>query len=560
MVFFHRLGDEQAQDRQVFAVTDHPLRTPEVRVTEDGKYLVIVLDEGTLTNGISVMDLATGRVDKLFDAYDGLYSYLGSRRATGGGTELLFLTTAGAPRGRIIAANLALTGATRLRTLVPESGDVLQIGSLVGDRVIAAWLTDAHSRVGLFDAADGKRLRDVELPGLGSVTGFPGENDDVETWFSYADFSTPTRIYSLDLHSGATRLLREPRFAADVSRYVTEQVFYPGKDGTRIPMFIVHRRDVPRDARTPLMLYGYGGFDISMTPSFAPSTVAWLEMGGIYAVANLRGGGEYGAAWHIAGTRTKKQTVFDDFIARGRLPGAREVDVAEAPDDPRRQQRRPAGRRRAHATAGALRRGAAGRGRARHAALPPRQRECAIVGGRLRPLRDRARVPRAAGLFTAAERGPARLLSPDAGDHRRAGQPRGAVAQLQVHRGAAGRAALREARAHPRRDAGRARQRQADVDAGGALRAAVGVRRRGHRHAAGTASAGAAQRLSGRDRSPRRRRRAWHHPRSIDPRPGWRARPRTTRPDRSAGSGRCRTGGTGRRRPRRRRVGRWGRA
>lgn len=330
VVFFHRVGDEQAQDHRVYAVTDHPLRTPEVRATLDGRYLVIVLDEGTLTNGISVMELASGRVDKLFDAYDGLYSYLGSRRGAGGGTELLFLTTAGAPRGRIVAVNLALPAATRLRTVVPQSADVLQIGALVGDRVIASWLTDAHSRVGLFDAADGRPLRDVELPGLGSVAGFPGDDDDIETWFSYADFSTPTRIYSLDVRTGDTRLLREPRFAADVDRYVTEQVFYASKDGTRIPMFIVRRRDAPRDARTPLMLYGYGGFDISMTPSFAPATVAWLEMGGIYAVANLRGGGEYGAAWHVAGTRTNKQTVFDDFIA------AAEYLVREKYTSPRR--------------------------------------------------------------------------------------------------------------------------------------------------------------------------------------------------------------------------------
>lgn len=315
IVFFHRLGEPQAMDAQVYAVTDDPHRTPEARVTADGRYLVIVLDEGTLTNGISVLELATGRVEKLFDAYDGLYTYLGARHTASGSTELLFLTTAGAPRGRVIAADLGRTGSARLRTVVPESADVLQGASLVGDRVIAAWLHDAHSRVALFAAADGRLVRAVELPGLGTVGGFPGENTDTETWFSYADFATPTRIYQLDLASGATHLLREPRFAADVSAYVTEQVFYPSKDGTRIPMFVVHKRGLTHDGRAPVMLYGYGGFDISMTPAFAPSTVAWLEMGGVYAVANLRGGGEYGAAWHVAGTRTNKQVVFDDFIA-----------------------------------------------------------------------------------------------------------------------------------------------------------------------------------------------------------------------------------------------------
>jgi prolyl oligopeptidase len=169
--------------------------------------------------------------------------------------------------------------------------------------------------VQLFDAGSGRSLGEVALPGLGAVAGFTGEPADAESFFSYTDFATPTRIYRLDMQQAGATLLRAPQFAADVSAYVTEQVFYTSKDGTRIPMFIVQRRDAKRDGRGAVMLYGYGGFDISETPAFSPATIAWLEMGGTYAVANLRGGGEYGAAWHVAGTRERKQNVFDDFIA-----------------------------------------------------------------------------------------------------------------------------------------------------------------------------------------------------------------------------------------------------
>jgi prolyl oligopeptidase len=317
VVMYHRLGEEQGADRQVFAVTDHPLRTPEARVTRDGRYLVLVIDDGTLANGISVLELATGRIEKLFEAYDGIYSYLGSREARGArpGTELLFRTTAGAPRGRVIAVNLGAPAAARQRVVVPEGANVLDGAALVGGRVIAAWLEDAHSAVTVYDAADGRPVRTLELPGLGSVGGFTGDDGDEETFFSYADFATPTRIYRLDLRTAQASPLHVPQIAADLSPYVTEQVFFPSRDGTRVPMFLVHRRDLVRDGNAPVMLYGYGGFDISLTPAFAPATLAWLEMGGVYAVANLRGGGEYGAAWHLAGTRANKQNVFDDFIA-----------------------------------------------------------------------------------------------------------------------------------------------------------------------------------------------------------------------------------------------------
>ena len=320
VIHLHRLGSTQDKDSRIFAVTDHPTRVPDGVLTLDGRYLVIVLDEGTFSNGISVMHLdGSGRVEPLFDRYDGIYSYLGSRSATGSrpGTELYFATTAGAAKGKVIAVDLAKPAGSRERVVVPEADAVLSHAALVGNRVVVDHLKDAHSEVRLFDAAAATDLGLLPLPGLGAVAGFTGDSASTESFFSYTDFFTPSRIYKLKLEGapGEPQLLRAPRLAADTSRYVTEQVFYTSKDGTRIPMFIVQRRDLRRDGNNPVMLYGYGGFDISMTPSFSASTLVWLEMGGVYALPNLRGGGEYGAAWHLAGTRAQKQNVFDDFIA-----------------------------------------------------------------------------------------------------------------------------------------------------------------------------------------------------------------------------------------------------
>jgi prolyl oligopeptidase len=275
VVRWHRIGEAQSGDREVFAVRDHPTRVPYGTVSEDGRYLVIILDEGTLSNGVLVMALGgSAAVEPVFVKYDGIYSYLGSR--TGVGTELLFRTTAGAPNGRVVAVDLGRAGAQRQRVIVPESSSVLESAALVGDRVIGADLQDAHSVVQLFDAATGQARGAVSLPGPGAVAGFTGRPGDPESFYSFTDFSAPARIYRLDMASGATTLLRQPRFAADTSAYVTEQVFYRSKDGTRVPMFIVHRRDFRRDAGSPVLLYGYGG-STSPSPWFSPATVMRLR-------------------------------------------------------------------------------------------------------------------------------------------------------------------------------------------------------------------------------------------------------------------------------------------
>jgi len=310
-VYFHRLSDLQSVDRLVFKVTDHPTRVPSAVVTEDGRYLVVGLFEGYDSNGVLVQDLrkADARPKPLFTAWDALYTFIGSK-----GDELYFQTTNGAPRGRVIAVNPARPEAAAWRTVVPQSDFAISNANYIGGRVVVEYTRDVHSVVKLFESS-GTPAGDVELPGIGTATGFQGHGDKAEAFFSYSDFLSPTRILRLDVARNSVSEYRKPNVPADFAPFITEQVFFNSKDGTRVPMFIIRRKDAPRDGNQPVMLYGYGGFSVTLSPSFSPAIQSWLELGGIYAVANLRGGGEYGEDWHQAGTRLHKQNVFDDFIA-----------------------------------------------------------------------------------------------------------------------------------------------------------------------------------------------------------------------------------------------------
>jgi prolyl oligopeptidase len=308
-VYFHKLGTPQDHDRLVYEVTDHPTRIPAGRVTEDGHYLVITLFDGYEKNGVNLLDLRQpgARSQRLFSAWDALYTYMGVR-----GEELYFQSTSGAPLGRVIAVNPREPG--KLRTVVPEGTAALQEATYVGGRVIAKYVEDAHAVARVYEH-DGRPVGSVPLPGLGGIEGFRGEGSQEETFFAYTDYLTPRRIFRFDVPGNQASPWRAPAAPAAAADFVTEQVFYSSKDGTRVPMYITHRRDMARDGNQPLLLYGYGGFDISLTPTYRPSVEAWLELGGAYAEANLRGGGEYGEAWHRAGTLANKQHVFDDFIA-----------------------------------------------------------------------------------------------------------------------------------------------------------------------------------------------------------------------------------------------------
>jgi prolyl oligopeptidase len=310
-IWYHDLDDEQSADKLVYQVTDHPTRVPSGQVTEDGRYLVIFQFDGYESNAVYLQDLRRkgATPQPLFTAWDALYQFIGSK-----GDELYFQTTNAAPRGRVIGVMATKPSPASWRTIVPQADIAIANSSYIGGRVVVEYTRDALSLVRLYDTS-GAAAGEVKLPGLGTATGFQGTGDEPEAFFSYSDYLSPTRILRLDVQSNRVDDFRTPKVPADFSPYVTEQVFYPSKDGTKVPMFITRRKDAPRDGNQPVMLYGYGGFNVTLSPAFSPSILAWLEMGGVYAVANLRGGGEYGEEWHQAGTKLRKQNVFDDFIA-----------------------------------------------------------------------------------------------------------------------------------------------------------------------------------------------------------------------------------------------------
>ncbi len=313
-IHLHKLGDSQQADRSIFRVTDHPTRYPYPQVSGDGRYLIITLYDGSQKMGIYFQKLDAnsqpeGPVVRLFDDFDADYEVVATL------DDVFYVrTTRDAPNARLVAVPAEAGGAARLRDVLAEQSTALLEASVIGRRVVGQYVRDAYSVVSVSDL-QGKPLYDVKLPGYGQVSGFETDVDDDETFFLYSDFLTPTSVSRLDVSTGKVDSFRTPKIAVRTDQYVTEQVFYKSKDGTRVPMFITHRRDLKKDGTAPLMLYGYGGFNISQQPGFSVPALVWLEMGGVYAVANLRGGSEYGEAWHRAGTRLQKQNVFDDFIA-----------------------------------------------------------------------------------------------------------------------------------------------------------------------------------------------------------------------------------------------------
>jgi prolyl oligopeptidase len=313
-VYFHALGTRQSEDVLVFARPDRPDWGFGAHVTEDGRFLVIVQWEGThRENRVFVRDLTGPHagIEPFLNTFDASYAIVGNDGAT-----FYVLTDKGAPRGRLVAIDLAAPEESHWTMLIPESrgGDVLAHVVMAGDRFLAQWRIDAHDELRVYDA-DGSAERSVMLPTLGSVAGISARRSVSEAFYAFTSFVYPTTIYKYDPEAGVSTVFKQPRVAFRPDDFEVTQEFFPSKDGTRIPMFIVRRAGAERTGRTPTLLYGYGGFNISLTPAFSPAVVGWLEMGGIYAVANIRGGGEYGNAWHDAGRLTRKQNVFDDFIA-----------------------------------------------------------------------------------------------------------------------------------------------------------------------------------------------------------------------------------------------------
>lgn len=311
-LYFHKLGEPQSTDRLVYQRPDHKEWLFNGEVSDDGRYLVITVSQGTqVENAIFYQDLSIPEspVIELLSAIDAEYLFLGND-----GTRFYFRTDLDAPLGRVITIDLSHPARPAWQELIPQSLDALDFANLTGDQFFVGYLHAAHSLVKVFSLA-GELLRQVELPGIGSAGGFSGSRQVQDAFYLYTSFTDPGTIYHYNLETGQSTVFRQPAVGFSPQDYVTDQVFYPSKDGTAIPMFLVHKKGMPRDGKNPTILYGYGGFNISVTPVFSVPWLVWMEMGGLVAVANLRGGGEYGKAWHEAGMKLCKQNVFDDFIA-----------------------------------------------------------------------------------------------------------------------------------------------------------------------------------------------------------------------------------------------------
>ncbi len=311
-LYFHKLGTPQADDTLVYERPDQKDWGFGGEVTEDGNYLIISVWQGTeRKNRIYYKDLhnPNAEVVKMLDDYDAEYAFLGND-----GSTFYFRTDLSAPKGRIISIDAKNPARANWKEIVPEAAETLEGAGILNNWFVLNYLKDARTQVKIFDKK-GEFVREVELPGIGSADGFNGRSDDTETFYAFNSFSTPTTVYHYDLISGRSKVFKAPKVNFNPDDFVTNQVFYTSKDGTRIPMFITHKRGLKLDGNNPTYLYGYGGFNISLTPRFSLKNIAWLEMGGVYAQANLRGGGEYGKAWHDAGRLLNKQNVFDDFIS-----------------------------------------------------------------------------------------------------------------------------------------------------------------------------------------------------------------------------------------------------
>ena len=311
-IFFHEIGKPQNEDRLVYERPEHPKQGLYAWVTEDGKYLLIQVSQGTDTkNGLFYKDLsqAGSKVIELLPNFDASYDFI-----TNLGSKFIIRTDLDAPKQKVISIDLNAPGQKQWKTIIPETRETLRSVSHVGGLFIANYLKDARTEIRRFKT-DGTSLPPVKLPGLGTASGFGGKPDQNETFYYFTSFTSPGAVYRYDIASNTSTLFKAPKTQFDPNDYESRQIFSTSKDGTKIPMFIVHKKGLKLDGSNPTLLYAYGGFNISLRPSYSPATIAWMDLDGIYVMANLRGGGEYGEEWHEAGMKLKKQNVFDDFIA-----------------------------------------------------------------------------------------------------------------------------------------------------------------------------------------------------------------------------------------------------
>jgi len=311
-LYYHKVGDSQDQDILIYEDPVNKERGFAGSVSEDGNYLVITVWQGSNRNNrLYYKDLSgtSAAIHALLDDNDASYAFLGNE-----GPVFFVKTNLDAPRSRVVAVDIRQPGKEHWREILAESDDPIDDVTILNNSFVVTYMHDVVNVVKVFDLQGGL-INEITMPGLGSVGGFKGRPTDTETFYVFTSFLNPNEIYHYDFAAGKSELFRAPEIAFDFSGYATTQVFYPSKDGTSVPMFLVHRKDLELDGSNPTILYGYGGFNVSMNPFFSPALLPWLEMGGVYTLANLRGGGEYGEEWHEGGMLKNKQNVFDDFIA-----------------------------------------------------------------------------------------------------------------------------------------------------------------------------------------------------------------------------------------------------
>ena len=310
-LYYHKLGTSQKSDKLIFGGTPaEKYRYVSGTVSNDGKYLFISVANATSGNKLFVKDLSNPKSSlvTITNNFDGDTGFVNNQ-----GTTLFLETNLNAPNGRLVKVDFKNPQPEHWQDVIPETKNVLSI-TTAGKYLFAKYMVDALSQVKQYDY-EGKLIREVKLPSIGSAGGFYAKKDETHTYFSFTNYAYPTQIYKMDLATGATELYWKPAIAFDATHYESKQVFYTSKDGTKIPMMITYKKGIELNGKNPTLLYGYGGFNISLMPTFGVANAVWLELGGVYAVPNLRGGGEYGKQWHDAGTKMQKQNVFDDFIA-----------------------------------------------------------------------------------------------------------------------------------------------------------------------------------------------------------------------------------------------------
>ncbi len=310
-VYYHRLDTPQAEDLLVFNNPEKPLRNYHGYATEDEQFIIIVETESTSGNALYAAkagNIGKMKFKKLADGFDYDYMVIGHM-----GDELIVQTNDHAPKGKVIKINMANPAPEYWLDLIPEKEDVLEMSGIIGGKIYTQYLKNASNRA-YFYTLEGDFDRELELPGIGTITEINGEKNDHVAFYGFSSFTVPSNIYTYNVEEGTSELYKKSELDFNGDDYETHQVFFESKDGTQVPMFLVHKKGLKRDGNNPVLMYGYGGFNISLTPGFRISRMAFLEQGGMFVMVNLRGGGEYGEAWHKAGMKMNKQNVFDDFI------------------------------------------------------------------------------------------------------------------------------------------------------------------------------------------------------------------------------------------------------